>query len=196
MLAWIGLLTNSTKVSPAQEFGVTLARHGRPWLKDFIKIRPVLDWSFFTPIFGGRKDSNLSTNTLTMIVAVNFSAKVSGGWKTFGMIHNKIFLLENKFKENFTPLVWKKRSGWRSLIRSPVNDDNFLKRKKIPFTRAYGWASTRMKNGIRHSSFVVLQVTPWCYSKCIIFTIHSRFKVSRLANILDVLECGRILMEE
>ena len=33
------------------------------------------------------------------------------------------------------------------------------------------------------------------YSKDIIFTIHSRFNVSRLASIIDVLERGRILME-
>ena len=46
-----------------------------------------------------------------MTVAVNFSAKACGVWKTFGMIYNKFLLLENKLKVNFTSLVWKKGSG-------------------------------------------------------------------------------------
>ena len=88
-----------------------MARHGKPWLKDFTKFRPVHNWSFFTPIFGGRKASNSLTKALIMTVAVNFYAKASGVWKTFWMIYNKIFLLGNKFKVNFTSLVWKKGSS-------------------------------------------------------------------------------------
>jgi hypothetical protein len=75
------------------------------------------------------------------------------------MIHNKNFLFRNKLIVNFTSLIWKKKSGWRSLTKFPVNDDNSLKRKRILFTRANGWAFTRMKSLIRHSSFVVPRVT-------------------------------------
>lgn len=131
-----------------------------------------------------------------MIEAANFTAKASGEWKTFGMLHNKICLLENKPKKNFTLLVWKNENGWRSLIKFPDSDDIFLRRKKTPPTQVNGCVFTRMRSRTRHLSFDVPRTTRRFYFKGTIFIIHFRSNALRWASILDALENGRILMGE
>ena len=139
---------------------------------------------------------NSLVKALTTTVADNFTAKGSGGWKTFGMTHTKTFLHGNKRKANSTYLAWKRRNGWKSLTRSPANGVNSLNRKKTPLTRANRWVFIRMRTWTRDSSFGTLRVTHHFYTKYIMFTTHLRFNVLRLASIQDTLESGRILVVE